>query len=72
MLQTCENWLTLVNCFVYYAHQTCEIPQELVYSVDFKPPGEFWNLLSKAVLSKCSFIWNKEHVNIWNDYEAQK
>ena len=64
MPETCESWLSLVNSCVYYALKTHEIYQVLPYSVDFKAPGELWNPLSKAVLSKCSFIWNKEHVNI--------
>ena len=32
---------------------------------------ELWNPLSKTILSKCSFIWNKGHVNISNDRNAQ-
>ena len=54
----------LENCCIYYAHQTHEIYQVLPYSVDFKTPGELWNPLSKTVLSKCNFIWNKGPVNI--------
>ena len=30
-----------------------------------------WNILSKTVLSKCSFIWNKWPVNIWNDLKLK-
>ena len=49
-----------------------QIYQVLPYSVDFKAPRELWNPLSKTVLSKYSFIWNKGPVNIWNDRKAQK
>ena len=66
MLNTCENWLGLVNSWVYYARQIHDIYQVLPYLVDFKA------LLSKVVFSKCSFIWNKELVHIWNDRKAQK
>ena len=65
MLNTCENWLGLVNSWVYYARQIHDIYQVLPYLVDFKAP------LSKVIFSKC-FIWNKELVNIWNDRKAQK
>ena len=41
---------------IYYDHQALEIDQVLPYLVDFKAPGEIWNLLNEAVLSKCSFI----------------
>ena len=67
MPKTFENWLSLVKSCVYYAHQTCEIYQLLSYLVDLKIPLELWNPLSKTVLSKFSFIWNKGPVNIWND-----
>ena len=50
MPETCENRLGLVNSCIYYAQQTCETYQVLPYSVDFKAPGELWNLLSKTVL----------------------
>ena len=72
MPEPCENGHALVNNCVYYAHQTREIYQVLPYSVDFKAPLELWNLLSKTVLTKYSFIWNKGHVNIWNGRKAQK
>ena len=72
MAETCENWLGLVSSCVYYALQTPEIYQILPYSEDFKAPGEFWNPLSKTVLSICSFMWNKRPVYIWNDRKAQK
>ena len=36
MPDVCENWLSLVNSYVYYARQTCEIYQVLSYSVEFK------------------------------------
>ena len=38
MSETCENWLGLVNRFIYYAHQTHDIYQVLPYSLDFKAP----------------------------------
>ena len=41
MLETCENWLGLVNSCVYYTHQICEIYQVLPYSVDFKAPQQY-------------------------------
>ena len=31
-----------------------------------------WHPLSKTVFSKCSFIWNKAPVNIWDDRKTQK
>ena len=58
MPDTCVNWLGLVNGYVYYAYQIYEIYQVLPYSVDFCLTRELWNLLSKKVLQKCSFIWN--------------
>ena len=67
MPKTWEDLSSLVNSCVYYARQTCEIYQILPYSVDFKAPAELWNLLSKIVLSKCSFTWNKGSVSIWKD-----
>ena len=72
MPNTCENCLSLVNSCIYYARQTHGIYQVLPYSVDFKAPREFWNPLSKTVLSECSFIWNKGPANIWNDHKTQK
>ena len=48
---TCENWLSLLNSCIYYAHQTHEIYQVLPYFMDFKAPWELWNPLSKTVLS---------------------
>ena len=72
MPKTFENWLGFVNSYIYHARQTHEVYQVLPYAVDFKAPGELWNLLSKTVLSKCSFIWNKGPVNIWDDRKAQK
>ena len=65
MPKTCENWLSLLNSCISLALQTCEIYQVLPYSVDFKAPTELWNPLNQAVLSKCSFTWNKGLVNIW-------
>ena len=72
MPETCENCLGLVNDSIHYANHTCEIYQVLPYSVDFKAPEELWNPLSKTALSKCSFIWNKGPIVIWNDHKAQK
>ena len=40
-----ENWLSLVNNCIYYADQTYEIYQVLLYSVDLRAPGEPWNPL---------------------------
>ena len=71
MPKTCENWLGLVNSYVYYTHQTCVIYQVFPYYVDFKAPGELWNPLSETVINRCSFIWNKGPVNFWNDHKAQ-
>ena len=44
--KTCENWLGLVNSYIYYACQTCEMYQVLPYSLDFKAPRELLNPLS--------------------------
>ena len=66
MPETCENLLSLVNSYIYYTHQIHEIYPVLPYFVDFKALKELWNPLSKTLLSKCSFIWNKGSVNIWN------
>ena len=52
MPEACENWLGLVNSYIYYAHQTHEINQVLPYSVDFKAPVELWDPLSKTVSSR--------------------
>ena len=41
MPEICENWLGLVNIYIYFAHQTHEICQILPYSVDFKASGGF-------------------------------
>ena len=49
MPETNENWLGLVNNYIYYACQTSEIYQVLPNSVDFKAPGELWNPLSKKI-----------------------
>ena len=65
MPETCENCLGLINSRGYYASQTRELYQLLLYSVAFKAPGELWNPIGKAVLSKYSFISNKGSVNIW-------
>ena len=51
MLETCGNWLSLIESCIYYAHQTSEIYQVLPYSVDFKALEELWNPLSKTVPS---------------------
>ena len=65
MPESCENWLGLVNSCIYYALQTQEIYEVLPYSVDFKAPVE-------TVPSKCSFIWNKGAVSVWNYLKVQK
>ena len=70
MPENSENWLGFVNSN-YCVCQTTEIYQVLSYSVDFKAPGELWNPLSKTVLNRCRFNWNKAPVNIWNDGKAQ-
>ena len=72
MPETCENWLGLVNSYVYSTRQTREIYQVLPYSVDFKAPQELWNPPSETVLSKYSFIWNKGPVNILHERKAKK
>ena len=56
--QTQDLWklACLVTSCIYYACQTHEIYQVLLYSVDFKAPKELWNPLSKAVLNECSII----------------
>ena len=67
MPETWENWLDPVNSWIYYARQTREmyqVPYCLTQWIS-KHPG-------KPVLSKCSFIWNKGPVNIWNDHKAQR
>ena len=40
MPKTCENWLGLVNSYIYYAYQTCKIYQELPYWIS-KLPGSY-------------------------------
>ena len=72
MLETCENWLSLVNSCIYYACQIQEIRQVLSYSVNFKAHGELLNTLSKIVLNKYSFMWNKGPVNLSSDSKTQK
>ena len=72
MPDTCENWPHIANHCVQYAHQPCENYQVLLYSVDLKAPEELWNPMSKTVHTKCSSIWNKLPVNIWNDRKAEK
>ena len=56
MLKTFKNGPCFVNSCVYYDGQTHGIYQVLPYAIDFKAFGELWNLLSKTVLSECSFI----------------
>ena len=46
--------------------------QALSYSVDFTAPEEIWKRLSKTALSKYSFIFDKRHVDIWNDRKAKQ
>ena len=72
MPEICEHGLGLLNSFVYYAIKTNKMRLVLIYSVDFKTIWELWNPLSKTVLRKGSFIWNKEPVNIGNNPLAQK
>ena len=64
MTETCEYRLGHVNGSVYCARETREMYQALPDSVDFKAPEELWNPLSKAVVTKCSFVWFKGPVNI--------
>ena len=52
--------------------QTREIYQALPCSVDFKVPVALWNPSSKTILSKCSLVWNKGPVDIWNDHKTRK
>ena len=66
MPETCENWPSLVNSCIYYACQTHRIHQVLPYSV------ELWNPLSKTLLSKCSFQWNKNHVGCSSALSQQR
>ena len=49
MPKMCENWLSLVNHCIYYAHQICKIYQVLPYPVDSKAIGKLWNPLFMAV-----------------------
>ena len=71
MPKTWEYWHGLVKGCIYYAYQTHGIYQILPYSMDFKAPEELWNPLSKTVFGKCSFIWNKIHVNILNYHKLK-
>ena len=64
MPKICEKWLGLVNSCVYYARQTHEIYLGLPGSFEIHWGRQYWD--------KCSFIWNKGPVNIWNDHKAQK
>ena len=72
MPETCENWLDLVNSCAHHARQTHGIFQVLPYLMDFKVLGELWNPLSRTVLSKRSFIWNKRPVKICNGSKTQQ
>ena len=38
----------------------------------FQSSRELWNPLSEAVISKCSFMWNKGRAVIWNYHKSQK
>ena len=72
----CHNrdlWKMALSCkhFRLLCHQTREIYQVMRCSVDFKACGQLWNPLSKTVVTKGSFIWNKGPVNIWKDRKAQ-
>ena len=64
MPDTCENWLGLANSCIHYARHTFKIYYAPPDSVDFKALGKLWNPLSKTVLSKCSYIWNKGPVKL--------
>ena len=57
---------------VYYACYTHKIFQELSYSLNSKASVEFWNALSKTIISERSLFRNKAPVNIWNNQRAQK
>ena len=51
MPEICENWLSFVDRYIYYAHQMYEIYQILPYSVDFiAPRGKLWIALNKPIL----------------------
>ena len=60
MPETGENWPDLVNNYVYSGRQIRGIYQVMIHSVDLKAPLELWNRLSKTVLIKLSFIYNKQ------------
>ena len=72
MPKICEDWLRLVDSYVYSASQIHEIYQVLPSSVDFKASKGLSNPLSYTALGKCSFISNKGAVNISNYCKAQK
>ena len=64
--ETCENWLGLVNPCVYFGRQTQRnLPRDVLLR-EFQ-----WFRGALALISKCSFIWSKGLVNIWNDRKAQ-
>ena len=66
MPETYENWLRIVNICVY------KFTRHWLTQWISKRPEILENALGKAVLSKCSFRWNKRPVNIWNDRKAQR
>ena len=51
MHETGQICLGVLNNCIYYTRQTLEIYHVLLYSMDFKVPGERCNPLSKTVLS---------------------
>ena len=64
MPETCKNWLCRVNSWDNYSNQltiaTSEIDQVVPNSVEVKAPGERWNPLTKTMISKSNFVWNKD------------
>ena len=57
--ESCTNWLGLVDSCVLMPTRLVKFTRYSLIS------GKLWNPLSKRVLSKCSFVWNKGPVNIW-------
>ena len=55
MPEICENWLGLLNSCIYYAYQTHEIYQVLLYSVDVKALGKLWNPLRQYLVNVALF-----------------
>ena len=59
MAETCENWLGLVKSCIYHACQTHEIYQVCTALMNFKAPGELWNLWVKQYLVNIVLLWTK-------------